>query len=137
MTTRSQKRRAIAELVSGEFETSEPENIPSEDLIASSSKGPRFEPENLDEIKTSLRKEILADLTEILAENQKKMFKLIAPLSKERPISTNDQESDSEPENISVARTSTPVKTTTATISKTTPVNSRNRRTNRKIDFFQ
>ena len=70
MTIRSQKRRSIAELVSGESETSEPENIPSGDLIASSSKAPRIESENLDEIKTSLRKEILADLTKILAEYQ-------------------------------------------------------------------
>ena len=54
------------------------------------------------------------------------MFEFIAPLSKKRPICTNDQASDSEPENISVARTSRPVETTTATISKTTPVNSRN-----------
>ena len=125
MTTRSQKRRAIAELASGEFETSEPENILSGDLIASSSKSPRIESENLDEIKSYLRKD-LADLTEIVFENQREMFKLIAPLSKKRPICTNDQESDSEPENTSVARTSTPVKTTTATIFKTTPVNSRN-----------
>ena len=105
-------------MVSGEFETSEPENIPSGDLIASSSKAHKTEPENLDAIKTSLRKEILADLTKILAENQKEMFKLIAPSSEKRPISTDDQESDSEPENISVARTSTPVKTTTATSPK-------------------
>ena len=54
------------------------------------------------------------------------MLKLIALLSKKRPICTIDQESDSEPEKISVARTTTPVKTTTATSSKTTPVNSRN-----------
>ena len=38
----------------------------------------------------------------------------------------NAQDSDSEPENVSVARTSTPVKIHTATNSKTTPVNSRN-----------
>ena len=54
------------------------------------------------------------------------MLKLIALLSKKCPICTNDQESDSEPENISVARTSTLVKTTIATSSRTTPVNSRN-----------
>ena len=36
------------------------------------------------------------------------------------------ENSDSEPENISLARTSTPVKTK-ATSSKTTPVNSRNK----------
>ena len=87
-----------------------------------------FEPENLDEIKTSLRKEILSDLSKILAEYQTEMLKLIAPLSKKRLICTNDQDSDSEPENTSNARTSTPVKTTIATSSRTTPVNSRNTR---------
>ena len=81
---------------------------------------------NTDGIKASLRKEILSDLSKRLAENQKEMLKLIAPLSRKRPICTNDQHSDSGPENISVARTSTPVKTTIATSSKTTPVNSRN-----------
>ena len=126
MTTRSQKRKAVAELVSGDFETPVNENTLSENLIAGPSKTLRIEPENLDEIKTSLRKEILSDLSKILAENQKELLKLIALLSKKRPIWTNDQESDSEPENISVARTSTPVKTTTATSSRTTPVNSRN-----------
>ena len=55
------------------------------------------------------------------------MLELIVPLSRKRPTCVNDQNSDSEPENISVARTSTPVKTTIATNSKTTPVNSRNR----------
>ena len=126
MTTRSLKGRAIAELASGEFETSESENIPSGDLITSSSKAPRTEPENLDEIKTSLRKEILADLTKILTENQKEMLKLIAPLSEKRPVSTSVQDSDSGPEDASVAGTSTPVKTITATSSSSTPVNSRN-----------
>ena len=58
MTTRSQKRRAVAELVSGDFETPVNENIPSEDSIAGSSKTLRTEPENLDETKTTLRKEI-------------------------------------------------------------------------------
>ena len=126
MTTRSQKRKAIAELVSGSFEASLAENNSTENLIASSSKNPRLELENLEEIKTTLRKEIMSDLTKILAENQKEMLKLIAPLSKKRPISSNIQDSDSDQENISVARTSTPVKTQIATSSKTTPVNSRN-----------
>ena len=126
MTTRSQKRKAVAEIVSGGFETSVTEDSPPENLVASSSKSPRIQPENLDEIQTSLRKEIMSDLTKILAENQKEMLKLIAPLSKKRPIHLEDRDSASEPENISVARTSTPVKITTATNSKTTPVNSRN-----------
>ena len=129
MTTRSQKRKAVAELVSGDFEASLAENNSTENLIASSSKNPRLELENLEEIKTTLRKEIMSDLTKLLAENQKEMLKLIAPVSKKRPISLNTQDSDSEQESISVARTSTPVETQIATISKTTPVNSRNTRT--------
>ena len=126
MTTRSQKRKAVAELVSGDFETSVTEKSPPKNLVARSSKSPRMQPENLDEIKTSLRKEIMSDLTKILAENQKEMLKLLAPLSKKRPIHLEDRVSDSEPENISVDRTSTPVKITTTTNPKTTPVNSRN-----------
>ena len=55
------------------------------------------------------------------------MLKLIAPLSKKQPIHLNNQDSDSEPENICVARTSTPVKKINATSSKTTPINSRNK----------
>ena len=126
MTTRSQKRKAIAELVSGDFEASLAENNSTENLIPSSSKNPRLELENLEEIKTTLRKEIMTDLTKILAENQKEMLKLIAPASKKRSVNLNLQDSDSDQENISVARTSTPVKTQTATSSKTTPNNSRN-----------
>ena len=126
MTTRSQKRKAVAELVSGDFEASLTENNSTGNLIASSSKNPRLEPENLEELKTTLRKEIKSDLTKILAENQKEMLKLIAPVSKKRPISSNIQDSDSDQENISATRTSTPVKTQTATNSKTTPMNSRN-----------
>ena len=126
MTTRSQKRKAVAELVSGDFETSVNENSPFESLVASSSKVPRIKPEGLAEIKTSLRKEIMSDLTKILAENQKEMLKLIAPLNKKQTVHMNAQGSDSEKENVSVARTPTPVKTHTATNSKTTPVNSRN-----------
>ena len=126
MTTRSQKRKAVAELASGDFETTVVENNSNENLIAGPSKNPRIEPENLEEIKTSLRREIMTDLTKILAENQKEIFKLIAPLSKKRSVSANVQESDSEHEDVPVARTSTPEKTNTATGSKTTPVNSRN-----------
>ena len=67
MTIRSQKRRAVTELVSGDFETSVTENIPSEDLIARRSKILRIEPENLDEMKSSLEEEVLSDLLKILA----------------------------------------------------------------------
>ena len=71
----------------------------------------------------------MTDLTKILAENQKEIFKLIAPLCKKCSVSANAQESDSEPEDVPVTRTSTPVKTNTATGSKTTPLNSRNMET--------
>ena len=47
-------------------------------------------------------------------------------MNKKQPVCTNVQDSDCEPENISVGKTSTPVKTHTATNSKTTPNNSRN-----------
>ena len=119
MTTRSQKRKAVAGLVSGEFEAFVVENAPSENPIAGPSKTLRAEPENLDEIKTSSRKEIMSDLTKILAENQKEMLKLIAPLSRKQPERPNNQDTDCESENVSVARTSTPMKTN-ATSSKTT-----------------
>ena len=69
----------------------------------------------------------MSDLTKVLAENQKEMLKLIAPLNKKQTVHMNVHDSDSEPENVSVTRTSTPVKIHTATNSKTTPVNSRNR----------
>ena len=63
MTTRSQKKKALAELVSEEFEASVAENISSENLVAGPSKTIRVDPKNLDEIKTSLREEIMSDLT--------------------------------------------------------------------------
>ena len=106
MTTRSQKRKTAAELVSGDFEASIAENNTTENLVTGPSKNPRKEPENLEEIKTSLRREIMTDLTKILAENQKEMLKLIAPLNKKQPVCSNVQDSDSDPENISLARTS-------------------------------
>ena len=115
MTTRSQKRKAVDELVSGDFEASVAENNSSENLVAGPRKTPIVEPEKLEEIKTSSRKEIMSDLTKILAENQKEMLKLLAPLNKKHPICLNVQDSDSEPETISVARTSTLVKAYTAT----------------------
>ena len=69
MTTKSQKRKPVAELVSGDSEASITVNNPPENLVASSSKSPRIQPENLDELKTSLSKEIMSDLTKILVEN--------------------------------------------------------------------
>ena len=67
----------------------------------------------------------MSDLAKMLAENQKEVLKLIAPLNKKRLARLNDQGFDSEPEYISVARTSTLVKPNMA-VPKTTPVNSRN-----------
>ena len=125
MTTRSQKRKPVAELASGEFEASTTENIQTESYVAGPSKSPKVQPEKLDEIKTSLRKEIMSDLTKILAENQKEMLKLIAPAVKKPATVQNLKNSDSEPENLFPNTTSTPIKPK-ATTSKTTSVNSRN-----------
>ena len=46
-------------------------------LIAAPSKSPRIQLENPDEMKTSLRKQTMSDLTNILAENQKELLKLL------------------------------------------------------------
>ena len=67
----------------------------------------------------------MSDLAQVLAENHKEMLKMIALRSNKRPVCLEDQNSDSEPENASVAGTSTPVKSI-ATNSRTTSVNSRN-----------
>ena len=48
MITRSQKRKAVAELASGDFETPVVENNSNENLIAGPSKNPRIETENLE-----------------------------------------------------------------------------------------
>ena len=49
MTTSSQKREAVAELASGDFETPTADIIQSENLVASPSKSPKLQPENLEE----------------------------------------------------------------------------------------
>ena len=127
MTTRSQKRKAAEELISTEIETSLPENTSSVNPVAGTSKSPKVSADNLEEIKLSLRKEIMSDLTKILAENQKEMLKLIAPTAKKQPAIRSAEESDSDPDNIPENVTSTPIRNkTTATASKTTPINSRN-----------
>ena len=128
MTTRSQKRKAVEELVSTEIiETPVPETNQNLNPVAGLNKSPRVLTENLEEIKTSLRKEIMSDLTKILAENQKEMLKLIAPTVKKQTIITATEETDSESEYIPENATSTPIKNkTTATTRKITPVNSRN-----------
>ena len=130
MTTRSQKRKAAEELVSTEVETPLPEISQNENPVAGrTSKSPRVISENLEDIKTTLRKEIMSDFTKILAENQKEVLKLIAPPIKKQTFITAVGETDSEPENIPENATSTPIKNkTTATTRKITPVNSRNTR---------
>ena len=129
MTTRSQKRKAIEELVSTEMETPIPETNQNLNPVAGTSKSPRVITENLEEIKSSLKKEIMSDLTKILAENQKEMLKLIAALVKKQTVIATTEETDSESENIPENATSTPIKNkTTATNRKITPINSRNNR---------
>ena len=127
MTTRSQKRKAVAELASGEFEASTSENNLVENVIAGPSKSPIIQAERLDEIKMSLRREFISDLTKIFADNQKEMLKLIAPTVKKTSTIQNVKNSSSEPESVLPNTSSTPIETNTTT-SKTTPVNSRNRR---------
>ena len=75
MTTRGQKKKTVEEPVSRYKETPITENSLIEILIARISKCPKIQPEN--EIKTSLRKEIMSDLT-----NQTETLKLRAPTSK-------------------------------------------------------
>ena len=72
---------AVVGLVSGEFDASLAGNKQPENLIPGPCKSPRFEPENLDEIKTSLGKQIMSDLAKISAEGQKEMIQHIAPLN--------------------------------------------------------
>ena len=92
--------------------------------------------ENLGEMKSTLRKEIMSDLTKILAENQKEILKLIAPVPKKQSALTVPEETDSESENVPATATSTPVKTkTTAGNHKTTPVNSRNSHETNKMEL--
>ena len=134
MTTRSQKRKAAEELVSTEIETPLPEISQNENPVAGTSKSPRVISENLEDVKITLRKEIMADLTRILVENQKEMLKLIAPVTKKQAIIRTSEETDSDSENIPENITSTPIKTkTTATTNKITPVNSRNNEPSRLV----
>ena len=114
MSTRSQKRKAVEELVSGEFDSNivknnnlEIEQVPG----PSKGKSPKIRVENVNEIKSSLKSEILADLAKILAENQKEMLKMVEPLSKKKHIRRIVSDSESEEENISpVLPASTPLK---------------------------
>ena len=89
MTTRSQKRNAVEILVSAEIETPPTGNSQNINPVAGTSKSPKVHNENLEEMKSTLRKEIMSDLTKILAENQKEMLKLIAPVAKKQSEVTN------------------------------------------------
>ena len=125
MNTSSPKREAEAELASRDFEASTAENNQTEIYEAGLIKSPKFQPEKLDEIKTSLRKAIMSDLTKIIAENHNDVLKLFTLLLKKPVTLQNLENSDSEPENVVANTTSTPIKTK-ATTSKVTPVSSRN-----------
>ena len=114
MSTRSQKRKAVEELASGEFSSNvinsnnlEVEQVPG----PSREKSPKLRTENVDEIKTSLKSGILADLAKILAENQQELLKMIAPIVKKKPLRELISDSESDGENISpVLPASTPLK---------------------------
>ena len=107
LTTRSQKRKAVAELVSGQIETSSAENGRIENCVAGPSLSAELQSGKLDEIKTSLRKKIMSDLTKILADNQEKMLKLTVPAVKTPIILQNVGNSDSEPGTVFPNTTST------------------------------
>ena len=81
----------MAELVSGGFETSVTENSQPENPIAVPSKSPRVQPENLEEIETSLRKEILSDLAKISKGNDE----TCRTDSQKSSVHQNAQDSDS------------------------------------------
>ena len=125
MTTRSQQRKAVAELSSGEFEASVTENSqPGNNLVAGHSKSPKILVQKLEEMKISLRNKIMTYLSKILAENQKEILRLIAPIIKKPTIHQNEEDSDFEAENNLPTSTSTPIKSK-ATTSRTTPISSR------------
>ena len=63
MTTRSQKRKTTAEPNPTSLKTLLAENNHAEELIPGPSKNPRTYSKNLDDIKSSLSKEIMSDLT--------------------------------------------------------------------------
>ena len=72
MTTRSQKRKAVEELVSAERETPLAGSSQNINPVAGTSKSPKEHTENLEEMKFALRKEIMSDLAKILAETKRK-----------------------------------------------------------------
>ena len=138
MTTRSQKTKAVEQLVSIEQETPLSGNVQIENPAVETSKSPKVQTENQEEINDSLRKGNLSDLFKSLAENQKEMLKLIAPVAKELATLTVPEKYDSESENVPPTVKSTPVKSkTTATTLKTTPVNDHNRHVSKTTVGYQ
>ena len=65
MTTRSQKKKAVEALFSVDQKTPLSGNNQSENPVAGTSKSPNVRTENLEEIKSTLRKAIISDLTKI------------------------------------------------------------------------
>ena len=87
VTTKSQNRKAVAELASGDFEASVSGNNRTESYVAGPSKSAKIPPEKLDEIKTSLRTDIISLISlRSQPENQKEMLKLIAPVVKKSTV---------------------------------------------------
>ena len=118
MTTRSQKRKAVEELVSRSLGTPIADINQAETFVAGPSESHRIHPENKDEIKTSFRTEIMSDFTKVLAKNQKEMLKLIVlkvPVTKKSAIHQNVEVSDSAAENIFSSTTSIPIKSKATT----------------------
>ena len=70
-----------------------------------------LEPANLDEVKRSLRKEIMSGLTKNFAENQKEQVKLRARTAEKTSNQQHFRDSDSEAEDTFIAPTSTTIKT--------------------------
>ena len=82
MTTRSQKRETVEELVSADLETALSGNNQNVNPVAGTSNSPKIQTEKLEERKSTIRKEILSDLTKILAEIQKEIAKTNSSCSK-------------------------------------------------------
>ena len=70
----SQKRKAVEELVSAENETPLAGISQNINPVVGTSKSPKVLTDNLEEMKSALRKEIMSDLAKILAKNQKEML---------------------------------------------------------------
>ena len=88
LEARKEKRKAVEKLVSAEIETPLAGSSQSINPVAGTSKPPKVHTENLEEMKFTLRKEILSDRAKNLVENQKEILKLIAPAAKKQPAIT-------------------------------------------------